>query len=155
MQSIWRPGLTLEDVRRSIKDTMAEHLQIQLTELGTDFLAAIMPVTARSCQPARALHGGASAAFAETLGSLGANFVLQNPEERCVGQEINANHLRPVFEGAVVRGVARPFHIGSRSHVWSIEIFDDRSRLICVSRLTLAVVKIEMTRPPRNAPATT
>ena len=147
MQPIWRPGITLDDIRGSLKSTMAEHLQIELTELGSDFLAGTMPVTARSCQPARALHGGASAAFAETLGSLGANFVLRTDDERCVGQEINANHLRPVFEGGVVRGVTRPVHIGSRSHVWNIEIFDDRARLVCVSRLTLAVVQIHKTRP--------
>jgi len=144
MQSIWRPGTTLETVQRSIHGTMAEHLQIMPVELGADFLAATMPVTPRSCQPARALHGGASAALAETLGSLGANFVLPDMEQqRCVGQEINANHLRPVFEGAVVRGVTRPVHIGSRTHVWNIEIFDEQSRLVCVSRLTLAVVQIK------------
>ena len=147
MQSIWRPGITLDDIRKSIRSTMAEHLEIELTELGTDFLAGTMPVTARSCQPARALHGGASAAFAETLGSLGANFVLRADDERCVGQELNANHLRPVFEGGVVRGVTRPFHVGSRSQVWSIEIFDEQSRLVCVSRLTLAVVQFHKTRP--------
>ena len=146
MQSIWRPGVTLDDIRRSIHDTMAEHLGIELTELGPDFLAGTMPVTGRSCQPMRALHGGASAAFAETLASLGANFVLPTTDERCVGQELNANHLRPVFEGGVVRGVTRPVHIGNRSQVWNIELFDDQSRLVCVSRLTLAVIKLHNAR---------
>ncbi len=146
MQPIWRPGTTLEEIHKSITATMAEHLQIKLTELGPDFLAGTMPVTGRSCQPARALHGGASAALAETLGSLGANFVLPGLDERCVGQEINANHLRPVFEGAVVRGVTRPVHIGSRTHVWNIEIFDEQSRLVCVSRLTLAVIRLKDSR---------
>lgn len=146
MQTIWRPGTTLEQLQQSVHATMAEHLEIRLTELGADFLAGTMPVTARSCQPARALHGGASAAFAETLASLGANYVLSDDTQRCVGQEINANHLRPVFEGAVVRGVTRPVHIGGRTQVWNIEIFDGQSRLVCVSRLTLAVIQLKDSR---------
>ena len=147
MQSIWRPGTTLELIGQFAKSTLSEHLGIQITELGPDFLAGTMPVDSRTCQPARALHGGASAALAETLGSLGGNFVLRDAGLRCVGQEISANHLRPVFEGAMVRGVARPVHIGSRSHVWDINIFDERSRLVCASRLTLAVVEFHRSRP--------
>jgi 1,4-dihydroxy-2-naphthoyl-CoA hydrolase len=85
------------------------------------------------------LHGGASVAFAETLGSVGANLVVDRTRFRALGQEINANHLRPVTDG-LVTGTARPFHIGARSHVWSIEIRDPGERLVCVSRLTMAVV---------------
>ncbi len=147
MQPIWRPGTTLELLNASLHSTMGENLEMRFTELGPDFLACTMPVTPRSCQPARALHGGASAALAETLGSVAANFVLPDPEERCVGLEINANHLRPVFEGAVVRGVTRPLHIGHRTQVWSIEIRDEQQLLLCVSRLTVAVVPQQRTRP--------
>ena len=86
------------------------------------------------------LHGGASLVLAETLGSVAANFVVDRARQRCLGQEINANHLRPVSDG-LVTGTARPFHIGARSQVWSIEIRDPRERLVCISRLTMAVVE--------------
>ena len=99
-----------------------------------------MPVSPRVHQPMGVLHGGASIALAETLGSVAAFLVVDREKYRCLGQEINANHLRPVTEG-LVTGTARPFHIGARSHVWGIEIRDLRERLICVSRLTVAVVE--------------
>jgi 1,4-dihydroxy-2-naphthoyl-CoA hydrolase len=86
------------------------------------------------------LHGGASLVLAETLGSVAANYVVDRAVQRCLGQEINANHLRPVSEGMVI-GTARPFHLGARSQVWSIEIRDPRERLVCISRLTVAVIE--------------
>ena len=108
-----------------------------------------MPVEPHTRQPMGYLHGGASLVLAETLGSVAANFVVDRAKFRCLGQEINANHLRPVAEG-LVTGTARPFHIGTRSQVWSIEIRDPRERLVCISRLTMAVVEWRP-NPPRSA----
>jgi 1,4-dihydroxy-2-naphthoyl-CoA hydrolase len=137
---IWRPEVTLEQLRSHSQDTMTTHLGIELVELGEDFISATMVVDARTCQPMRILHGGASVVLAETLGSLGANSVIDVQRYACVGQEINANHLRPVPLGRKVVGTARPFHIGARSHVWGIEIVDERQRRVCVSRITMAVI---------------
>lgn len=138
--TIWRPGVTLENLRVRAKDTMVEHLGIEIIELGPDFLSGSMPVSERTCQPMGILHGGASVAFAETLASFAANAVVDAARYACVGQEINANHLRPVPKGAVVTGTTRPFHLGARSQVWGIEIFNERSQRICVARITMAVV---------------
>jgi len=138
--SLWRPGATLDLLRDRMRRTLAEHVGIELTEMGADFLAGTMPVDHRTCQPMRVLHGGASVVLAETLGSLGANAANRDPTRRFVGQEINANHLRPVPEGATVTGVARPVHIGRSSQVWSIEIRNERGQLTCVSRLTMASI---------------
>jgi 1,4-dihydroxy-2-naphthoyl-CoA hydrolase len=138
--SLWRPGATLEILRERMRRTLAEHVGIELTEMGADFLAATMPVDQRTCQPMRVLHGGASVVLAETLGSLGANAVNRDTTRRFVGQEINANHLRPVPEGSTVTGVARPVHVGKASQVWNIEIRNERGQLTCVSRLTLASI---------------
>jgi 1,4-dihydroxy-2-naphthoyl-CoA hydrolase len=137
---IWRPDVTLDQLRERSRDTLMTHLGIELVELGDDFLSATMTVDTRTCQPMRLLHGGASVVLAETLGSLGANSVVDNQRHACVGQEINANHLRPVPFGRKVTGTTRPFHIGARTHVWGIEIFDDRKQLVCVSRITMAVI---------------
>ena len=130
----------VEDADASQAGLLAPHLGIRFTEFGDDFLRATMPVEPHTRQPMGYLHGGASVAFAETLGSVAANFVVDRGRFRCLGQEINANHLRPVSDGRVT-GTARPFHIGARSHVWSIEIRDPGERLVCVSRLTIAVVE--------------
>ena len=138
--SLWRPGATLELLRDRMRRTLAEHVGIELTEMGADFLAGTMPVDHRTCQPMRVLHGGASVVLAETLGSLAANAANRDTTRRFVGQEINANHLRPVPEGATVTGVARPVHIGRSSQVWSIEIRNERGQLTCVSRLTMASI---------------
>jgi 1,4-dihydroxy-2-naphthoyl-CoA hydrolase len=115
------------------------HLGIRFTEVGPDYLRASMPVDERTVQIHGVLHGGASVALAETIGSFAANLCLDQSRCTAVGQEINANHLRPVSSGLVI-ATAKPFHIGSRSHVWHIEIHDERQRLICVSRLTMAVI---------------
>ncbi len=115
-------------------------LGISFTEIGPDFLRATMPVDERTCQPMRLLHGGASVVLAETLGSTGANLLVDLTRCAMVGQEINANHLRAVPIGGIVTGTARPLHIGARSQVWGIEIVDERGRLVCVSRMTLALV---------------
>lgn len=137
---LWRAGVTLEHLGERLQRTLAEHLGIELTELGSNHLAATMPVDHRTCQPMRLLHGGASVVLAETIGSLAANAANHDPSRRYVGQEINANHLRPVPEGSTVTGVARPVHVGRSSQVWSIEISNERGQLVCVSRLTLAAI---------------
>ena len=118
---------------------MAETIGIHVTEIGPDFLRATMPVTPRTHQPMGVLHGGASVALAETVGSVAANLCVDGEKYVCLGQDINANHLRPISSG-IVTATARPFHIGKRSHVWHIEIRDEEDRLVCVSRLTMAVI---------------
>jgi len=137
--SIWRSEVTLEQLQESTRNTLSEHLGIRYTEIGPDYLCATMPVDARTHQPAGVLHGGASLALAESLGSVGANLCIDRKVQVCVGQDINANHLRPVASG-LVTATARPYHLGSRSHVWHIEIRDEKDRLVCVSRLTMAVI---------------
>lgn len=140
MTTLWRPGITLEELQRRCEHTLSAHLGIQLVELGDDFLRGTMPVNERTRQPLHVLHGGASLAFAETLASLAAAATIDPEHFFCLGQEINANHLRPVPEGSVVSGMARPFHIGRRSQVWGIEILDHAGRRTCVARMTVAVL---------------
>ena len=136
---IWRTQITPERLQERSRNTLSEHLGIKVTEIGPDYLRASMPVNSHTHQPNGILHGGASVALAETVGSLAANLCVDAEKHRCVGQEINANHLRPVASGLVI-GTARPFHIGGRSQVWSIEIRDEQDKLVCVSRLTMAVI---------------
>lgn len=135
--SIWFKPYTLADL--SITNGLPRHIGIEFTEIGPDFLRGRMPVDDRTHQPYRILHGGASVALAETLGSYGATLVVDQSKYRVVGQEINANHIRGVASGFVI-GTARPVHLGRRSHVWEIRITDEQDRLVCISRLTLAVL---------------
>jgi 1,4-dihydroxy-2-naphthoyl-CoA hydrolase len=137
--TIWSRPYTLEDVR-AFRVNMPLHLGIEFIELGADFLRGRMPVNERTRQPFGILHGGASVALAETLGSVAAGLVVDSEQYRVVGQEINANHVRAVSDGFVV-GTTRPFHLGRRSHVWEIRIEDERQRLVCISRITMAVVE--------------
>ena len=137
---IWRPGITLEAMNARSGRTLVDHLGIVLTELGPDFLRGTMPVDARTVQPMRILHGGASVVLAETLASVAANCTVDTTRHAVVGQEINANHVRAAHEGSVVEGTTRPLHLGARSQVWSIEIVNAAQQLICVSRITLAVI---------------
>jgi 1,4-dihydroxy-2-naphthoyl-CoA hydrolase len=139
IMAIWFNATNLEAVRLRGKNTMVEHLGIEITELGDDFLKGTMPVDNRTVQPMRILHGGASVALAETLGSLAANLIVDPEKKYCVGLDINANHIRAAKSGRVT-GVAKPLHIGSTTQVWSIEIKDEDSRLVCISRLTMAVL---------------
>ena len=120
--------------------TMMEHLDIQITEIGDDFISGTMPVDHRTKQPAGLLHGGASVVLAETLGSIAAFLVVDPELYTCVGLDINANHLRAVKEGKVI-GTARPIHLGATTLVWSIEIKDENGRMVCISRLTMAVLQ--------------
>jgi 1,4-dihydroxy-2-naphthoyl-CoA hydrolase len=137
--SIWFASPTVEDANRHMQPGLGGHLGIRFTEFGDDYVRGTMPVEPRTHQPMGILHGGASVVLAETLGSVAANCVVDPAKFYCVGQEINANHLRPVSSG-LVTGTARAIHLGSRSQVWGIELRDGRDRLTCVSRLTIAVV---------------
>jgi 1,4-dihydroxy-2-naphthoyl-CoA hydrolase len=136
--SIWRKLQTLEALNTLGAGTMARPLGIVFTELGEDFIRGTMPVDDRTRQPLGLLHGGASVALAETLGSTGANLCVDD-SHLCLGQEINANHVRSARTGTVT-GTARPLHIGGRSQVWGIDIVDEAGALVCVSRLTMAVI---------------
>jgi 1,4-dihydroxy-2-naphthoyl-CoA hydrolase len=137
--SIWFATPNVDEANRHVQPGLPGHLGILLTEFGDDYLRGTMPVEARHHQPAGVLHGGASVVLAETLGSVAANYAVDRAKYYCVGQEINANHIRPVKAG-LVTGTARALHLGSRSHVWGIELRDEQDRLTCVSRLTIAVV---------------
>jgi 1,4-dihydroxy-2-naphthoyl-CoA hydrolase len=139
--NIWfNKSLSLKDFEGIPRNTLDAHLGIELIEIGPDFLKARMPGDDRTKQPYGLLHGGASLVLAETLGSFGAAMVIDLDEYLCVGQEINANHLRSVRSGFVT-GISKPIHIGSSSQVWDIKIYDDSERIICVSRITVAVMK--------------
>ncbi|HQV69783.1 MAG TPA: hotdog fold thioesterase [Thermoflexales bacterium] len=120
-------------------NTMMEHLGIEITEIGEDYMAAKMPVDHRTSQPYGILHGGASAALAETIGSISGAMCVDLSKKIVVGLEINCNHIRAVRSG-YVHGVAKPIHLGGTTHVWDIRITNDDGKLVCVSRLTLAVL---------------
>ena len=137
--SIWRTQTSVEQLQELSRNTLVDTIGIRVTEIGPDYVRATMPVSPRTHQPTGVLHGGASVALAETVGSLAANLCVDQARYVCLGQEINANHLRPVSSG-IVTATARPHHIGKRSHVWGIEIRDEQEKLVCVSRLTMAVV---------------
>ncbi len=137
---IWHRPYTVDEIRFQ-GDCLPNHIGIEFTEIGPDFLRARMPVDDRTRQPFGILHGGASVALAETLGSLGAGLVIDRAKQRCVGQEINANHVRAVSSGHVI-GTARPVHLGRRSHVWEIRITDEHDRLVCISRITMYILDV-------------
>jgi 1,4-dihydroxy-2-naphthoyl-CoA hydrolase len=140
---IWHQPYKLEDVHYKVQ-CLSQHIGIEFIELGPDYLRGRMPVDDRTRQPFGILHGGASVALAETLGSTAAALVIDRSKQRCVGQEINANHVRAVAEGYVI-GTARPLHLGRRSHVWEIRITDEQERLVCISRLTMFILDLEPT----------
>ena len=138
--SIWRVSSTPEELTARGSASMPGFLGIRFTEVGPDFLRASMPVNERTQQPFGLLHGGASVSLAETVGSIASMLCVDPGRYLCVGQDINANHLRGMSSGTVT-ATARPFHLGARSHVWHIEIRDESGRLVCVSRLTMAIVE--------------
>jgi 1,4-dihydroxy-2-naphthoyl-CoA hydrolase len=133
--------MTLEAIQGRAQNTLLEHLGIEFFEIGEDFLKARMPVDHRTKQTTGILHGGASAALAETLGSIAASYCIDREKKRIVGLELNANHIRPVTEGWVT-GVAKPIHIGNTTQVWEIRIMNSQQKLVCISRLTVANVEI-------------
>jgi 1,4-dihydroxy-2-naphthoyl-CoA hydrolase len=136
------PEASLDILNESSKNTMIEHLGIIYTELGKDYISARMPVDYRTHQPHGLLHGGASVALAETLGSVAANLSVDQEKYQCVGLEINSNHVRSMQVGWVY-GTARPIHIGKTTHIWEIRINNDQGQLVNISRLTMAVLKLQ------------
>mgnify|MGYP000290532329 CR=1 FL=1 len=134
----WKRQMTLDELNATSINTMVAHLGIVYTHIGDDSLEAVMPVDSRTHQPFGLLHGGASVVLAETLGSV-AGYLCTEGEQKVVGLEVNANHIRSVRSGRV-RGVCRALHAGSRHQVWQIDILDEQDRLCCSSRLTTAVV---------------
>ena len=118
---------------------MVEHLGIEFLEIGKNFIKARMPVDKRTMQPLGLLHGGASVVLAETLGSVAATFMVNPEKQYCVGLEINANHIRSAREGFVT-GITTPVHIGKKTQIWEIRITDESDELVCISRLTMAVM---------------
>lgn len=137
--SIWFLQNSLAEVQRRGAGTMVEHIGIEITAVGENFLSGRMPVDHRTIQPIGILHGGASVALAETLGSIAANLVVDPTKYYCVGLDINANHIRKAAAGFVY-GTATPLHIGKTTQVWSIEIRTEEEKLVCISRLTMAVL---------------
>jgi 1,4-dihydroxy-2-naphthoyl-CoA hydrolase len=139
--SIWfNKSLSIDDIKPISKNTMGEYIGIEFTEIGENYLKARMPVDHRTQQPYGLLHGGASAALAETLGSVASAFVIDQENFYCVGLEINANHIRGAKEGHVF-GTAIALHLGRTTHVWDIKIYNEQEKLVCVSRLTVAILK--------------
>lgn len=140
MTPIWfKKDLAIADLQSLDKHTMAEHIGIEWIELGSDFLKAKMPVDHRTKQPYGLLHGGASCVLAETVGSMASAMVVDHSKFVCVGLEINANHVRSARQGFVT-GIATPLHLGGNTHVWDIKIYDELEKLVCISRLTVAVI---------------
>ena len=137
--SIWYRPFSLDEAALRFDNTMAAYLGIKIVEIGDDYIKGTMAVSDKVRQPMGLVHGGANVALAETVGSIGANMVVDQSKFTCVGQEINANHLRPVREGTVT-AVAKPEYIGRSTQVWGIRLYDDRGKLTCVSRLTMAVI---------------
>ena len=137
--TIWFDNPTIEAANERARGTMMEHIDIKFTRVGDDFLEATMPVDHRTIQPLGLLHGGASVTLAETLGSMAATLVVDSRKKFCVGLEINANHIRSVRSG-IVKGKAVPIHLGNSTQVWSIEIKYENEKLVCTSRITMAVL---------------
>ncbi|HMQ00531.1 MAG TPA: hotdog fold thioesterase [Cyclobacteriaceae bacterium] len=133
------PEVKAAQLNQMVKGNMLEHLNIEFIESTSEYIAARMPVDHRTHQPFGLLHGGASVVLAETLGSVGANMLVNQQAQYCVGLEINANHIKAVRSGYVI-GKARPLHVGSKTQVWEIRIENEVNELVCISRLTMAVI---------------
>ena len=136
---LWSKSASLQEINRACKGTLCEQLGIEFCEVGDDFLVASMPVDERTRQPAGLLHGGASAALAETLGSIASTLCIRSENKMPVGVELNANHLKAVTSGKVF-GTVRSVRCGKNLHVWNIEIRNEEGALTCVSRLTVMIV---------------
>ena len=138
--SIWHKEIDLEEINKLSKNTLIEHLNIKIIEYNDEGLIGVMPVDSTTHQPFGLLHGGASCALAETLGSVASNLCIDLEKQYSVGIEINANHIRGV-ESGVVKGVAENLHLGRLTHVWEIKIYNEKKQLVSISRLTVAVVE--------------
>lgn len=137
---IWLRPIDLDSLNNFSSKTLVSHLGIKFTASGEDFLEGTMPVDDRTVQPYRLLHGGASCVLAESLGSIAASFCIDTNDYMAVGQHIEATHIRSVTKGEV-RGRARAVHLGKSSQVWRIEIFNEDGKLVCDSKIVMAIVK--------------
>lgn len=137
--SIFKTATSLDFLNNWSRQTMSENIGIEFTAIGEDYLEAKMPVDNRTRQPLGLLHGGASVALAETMGSVAATLCVDPEKQFCVGLDINANHLRSVKEG-FVKGITKPVHIGKKTQVWEIRIVNEQEELVCISRITMAVL---------------
>lgn len=139
--AIWyKNDYTLKELNDLGNNTMAQALGMEFIEIGEDYLKLQMPVNRHTHQPYGILHGGASAALAETVGSVASSMCINNEKQICVGMEINCNHVRPKRDGNII-ATALPLHLGATSHIWDIRITDENNKLICISRLTMAILK--------------
>lgn len=138
---IWKKTVNLDALKERLTGTIGQSLGIEINEVGDDYLKGRMPVDERTRQPLGILHGGASCVLAESVGSTASYFSLDD-EHYCVGLEINANHIRSVREGWVI-ATATPFHLGGSTQVWNIPIHDEQGRLVCITRLTMAIMKFK------------
>jgi 1,4-dihydroxy-2-naphthoyl-CoA hydrolase len=139
MQMIWFKEYSISSWEKKVGKTIHDSLGIKVTEIGSNYVCGTMPIDERTFQPMKILHGGASVVLAESLGSIAASMMVDPEKYYAVGQSINANHVRPGISG-VAHGKATPVHIGSRSQIWDIEICNDDQKVICTSRLTMAVI---------------
>ncbi|MFM9837942.1 MAG: hotdog fold thioesterase [Cyclobacteriaceae bacterium] len=137
--SIFSQDITIDALNKMFANTMVAHLGIEVTRIGEDFIEAKMPVDHRTHQPLGLLHGGASVSLAETLGSVAATCCLDMNKQYCVGLDINANHIKSVKSGFVY-GITKPVHIGKKTHVWEIRITNEQQELVCISRITMAII---------------
>jgi 1,4-dihydroxy-2-naphthoyl-CoA hydrolase len=136
---IWAKKLSPQEIDAFLSSSIEEQLGIKIVEVGNDYIKATMPVDHRTRQPFGILHGGASVVLAESLGSFASYLVIKSEDRIGAGIEVNANHLRSVREG-IVTGIARPIHLGNQIHVWEIKIHNEKNKLICISRLTVAII---------------
>lgn len=136
---LWFKNYTLDNLQKFIPNTILEHIGIEITELTDNSISGKMPVDRRTIQPAGILHGGSSVVLAESLGSIASVLIIDQEKFNCVGLEINANHVRAVKSGYVY-GKATAIHIGQKTHIWEIKIVNEEQKLVCISRLTVAVL---------------
>lgn len=136
-------NITPEALNERCARTMNTALGIQFTEVGNDYLKAVMPVSEASIQPLGMLNGGASMALVEIVGSMAANLVVDRSKFVCFGLDINGNHVRPAFKGQIVSATARALHLGNTTQVWEVRVEDERDRLLCIGRITMAVRLLE------------
>ncbi len=137
---IWKIFPDLDTINNFNQNTLASHLGIEITEVGLDFVKAQMPVDQRTKQPMGLLHGGASLVLSESMGSMASWLVSGDSNAHIVGVEINANHLKSVSAGYVM-SITKPVKLGKTLHIWNTEIFDENDQLLCVSRLTVMIIK--------------
>lgn len=140
MQSIWTTPISLKLLNEKSKGSLSDHLQIEYVDVGADFLTARMPILPFVMQPMGIMHGGASAALAETVASAAANFCVDQSQFVCVGLELNINHVRPMKSGHI-DAIATSLHLGKTTQIWDIKIYNEGKKLVSIARLTLVVTR--------------